>query len=257
MKTGIMRAHEKMTGALLPHADLLLTIGMNQHDPLPRLLTGHYRVPPSTVVPLRQCVDIGRIREIAGPPPTADSGTDTPRVTYVGYVSRLRGVDTLLDAGMLLRDRGVDVHIVLIGHLKTREQAWIDSASGELPGLDYLGVLPSSDTLKEMARTTIGLLPFPDRRETAPVQQVTGVEFLALGKPIVATDLPGARALVEQGVNGILVPPGDAVAMANAIAAIVTNSGIAVAMGRASYERAEMFDATIVRKEIMYALRNR
>ncbi|MHB1432113.1 MAG: glycosyltransferase [Streptosporangiaceae bacterium] len=261
VKASIMRAHAKMTGTLLPHADLLLTIGMDQHDPLPRLLTGHYRVPSSTVIPLRQCVDIGRIRAIAGPSPFADSdtntNTNTPRLTYVGYVSRLRGVDTLLDAGRLLCDRGVDAHIVLIGHLKTREQSWIDSASGELPGLDYLGVLPSSDTIKEMAKTTIGILPFPNRRETAPVQQVTGVEFLALGKPIVATDLPGARALVEQGVNGILVPPGDAVAMADAIAAIVTNSELAARMGRASYERAEMFDAKIVGKEIAHALRNR
>ena len=260
LKTALLQARDRVVGGLLPMADVVLTIGLRGDDPLPRLLTDHYGVAARRIVPVRQSVEITRVRQSAlarshnGP---GGPGRPTPSAAFVGYVSRLRGVDTLLRAVAVLRDRGVRIDLVLVGHLKSRDRAWLDAACAHLPGTRYAGVLPSADALAEMARATVGVLPFPDRRETAPVQAVTGIEYLALGKPIVATDLPGARALVDQGVNGILVPPGDAVAMANAIAAIVTNSELAASMGQASYERAEMFDATIVRREVTHALGNR
>ena len=257
LKTALLTARDRAVGSLLPLADVVLTIGLRPDDPLPRLLAEHYGVAARRIVPVRQSVEITRVRQTALHRSPGEPGHPAPRAAFVGYVSRLRGVDTLLRAVAVLRDRGVRIDLVLIGHLKSRDRAWLDAACAHLPGTRYVGVLPSAAALAEMARATVGVLPFPDRRETAPVQAVTGIEYLALGKPIVATDLPGARALVDQGVNGILVPPGDAVAMADAIAAIVTDSELAASMGEASYQKAEVFDATIVRREVTNALGNR
>lgn len=106
-----------------------------------------------------------------------------------------------------------------------------------------------------MSASTVGVLPFPHRRETAPVQAVTGVEYLALGKPIVATDLPGARALVDQHVNGILVPPSDVRAMADAIELIISTPGLADEMSGAAWKKAESFDSLCIRQEIVNVLR--
>ncbi|MDA8321872.1 MAG: glycosyltransferase [Actinomycetota bacterium] len=257
LKAALLKARDRVVGALLPLADVVLTIGLRPDDPLPRLLAEHYGVAAHRIVPVRQSVELARVRQTALARSPGQPDRPGPSAAFVGYVSRLRGVDTLLRAAAVLSDRGVRIDLVLVGHLKSRDRDWLDAACARLPGTRYTGVLPSEDALAEMARATVGVLPFPDRRETAPVQAVTGIEYLALGKAIVATDLPGARALVDHGVNGILVPPGDAVAMADAIAAIVTNPELAAAMGRASYERAEMFDATIVRREITHALGNR
>jgi glycosyltransferase involved in cell wall biosynthesis len=123
-----------------------------------------------------------------------------------------------------------------------------------LPDLQYLGVLPSAEALRTMSGVTVGVIPFHDVRESAYIQAVTGIEYLALGKPIVATDLPGARALVDHYVNGMLVPPGDAEAMAQAIEEIVTNPGLAKQMGEASMKKAEAFDAPLIRKEVIRVL---
>ena len=68
----------------------------------------------------------------------------------------------------------------------------------------------------------------------APVRAVTVLEYLALGKPIVGTRLPGMASLVDEGLNGFLVTPGDAEAMADAIARLVGDVSLAKRFGEAS-----------------------
>jgi glycosyltransferase involved in cell wall biosynthesis len=255
LKSALLQGYERIVGFLLRRADVVFTIGLTRDDPLPSVLSQNYRVAGDRIFPLRQSVDVQLIRESAGQV-SAEPETNGPRVSFVGYVSRLRGVDTLIRAAIMLRGRGVNVELVLVGHLNKRDHEWLMAARHSLPSLRYLGVLPSAETLRAMSGVTVGVLPFPYRRETAPVQAVTGIEYLALGKPIVATDLPGARALVDHYVNGVLVPPGDAEAMAQAIEEIVTNPGLAKEMGEASLKKAEAFDAPLIRKEVIRVLRD-
>lgn len=255
LKSALLRRYERIIGFLLRRAGVVFTIGLIHDDPLPRVLTRNYRVTSDRVFPLRQSVDVQLVRACAGQAVAAPEAS-APQVSFVGYVSKLRGVDTLIRAAIILRGRGVDVEVVLVGHLNRRDEEWLSAAQRSLPGLRYLGVLPSPEALQAMSAVTVGVLPFPDRRETAPVQAVTGIEYLALGKPIVATDLPGARALVDDCVNGMLVPPGDAEAMAQAIEEIVTNPGLAKEMGEASMKKAEAFDAPLIRKEVIRVLRD-
>lgn len=255
LKSALLRCYERIIGFLLRRADVVFTIGLTHDDPLPRMLARDYQVACDRIVPLRQSVDVQLIRDSVSQVASAP-GTRPPQVSFVGYISKLRGVDTLIRAAIMLRRRGVDVELVLVGHLKKRDDEWLSAAQRSLPSLRYLGVLPSPEALQTMSVVTVGVLPYPDRRETAPIQAVTGTQYLALGKPIVATDLPGARALVDHGVNGMLVPPGDAEAMAQAIEDIVTNPGLAREMAEASMKKAAAFDAPLIRREVIRVLRN-
>ncbi len=81
----------------------------------------------------------------------------------------------------------------------------------------------------------------PDILEAADVSVLTSLfegvpraimEAMALGLPVVATDVPGTRALVEPNINGLLVDYGDATALANALAQVMENPIIARDMGR-------------------------
>src|SRR5207302_6911913 len=174
-----------------------------------------------------------------------DAGVEgrMPRVAFVGFVSPLRGVDTLVEACRILWSAGCRFELILIGHARPADRLWIDRAVQRADGrIRYLGVRPSDETLREMSVATVGVLPFPERRETAPVQAVTGVEYLSLGKPIVATALVGARALVEEGVNGFLVPPGDGHAMAEAIGTLMRDPARTRSMGEAARRKSAEFD---------------
>jgi len=68
------------------------------------------------------------------------------------------------------------------------------------------------------------------------------IEAMAAGKPVIATDAGAAREIIEDGVEGLLVPPGDAGAMARAIIDLLTHRDVALSMGRKGQSRvAERF----------------
>ena len=69
------------------------------------------------------------------------------------------------------------------------------------------------------------------------------VEAMAAGKPVVASRVGGIPEAVEDGKTGILVPPGDARALASALTVMMDNPEKALEMGRRGRERAEkLFD---------------
>jgi glycosyltransferase involved in cell wall biosynthesis len=251
LKVRLLSVRDAVFRRLVARSDLVTTIGWASSDPLPTLLAGHYGVQPGRILPLNQSIHISTISSLQarGPVP------GPPRVLFVGFVSPLRGVDTLVEACRILRSEGVELELRLVGHLKKEDERWLHDEQRTSPGLiRYLGVLPSDATLAEMSSSTVGVLPFPDRREMAPVQAVTGIEFLALGKPIVATDLVGARALVEDGANGFLVRPGDALRMADALRRVLGSPDLARSLGNASRSKAWRFDVQEVNERLAQAL---
>jgi glycosyltransferase involved in cell wall biosynthesis len=64
------------------------------------------------------------------------------------------------------------------------------------------------------------------------------LEYMAAGRPIVATAVGGNVELIEHGVHGLLVPPGNAEAAAEAIARLLADREFASALGSAARERA-------------------
>lgn len=249
-KSLALRLRDSLMHFLLPRADLVCTIGWTTTDPLPTLLCDSYSVEKSRVLPLNQAIDVAAVasgRQWSPP--------QRPQALFVGFVSPLRGVDTLLHAGEMLRGDGLDFEIRLIGHLQAPDREWLADFMRRNPGLVcFDGVLPSDHTLDAMATATVGVLPFLDRREMRPAQPVTGLEYLALGTPMVGTKLPGMATLIEDGVNGFLVEVGDAKGMAEALRRIMTDPQLAQGMGRSSRARAPIFDVSLVNDRLGEAL---
>ncbi|MBF0583316.1 MAG: glycosyltransferase, partial [Magnetococcales bacterium] len=65
------------------------------------------------------------------------------------------------------------------------------------------------------------------------------IEPMACGKPVVATDIDQVSELVVDGVNGFLVPPGNAMALANALDRLVTDPSLRRQMGQAARRTVE------------------
>lgn len=64
---------------------------------------------------------------------------------------------------------------------------------------------------------------------------------MACGVPVVASDIPGYRAVLREGMDGTLVPPGDAPALAAALRGLVEDAGKREAMARAALKRSREF----------------
>jgi phosphatidylinositol alpha-mannosyltransferase len=80
------------------------------------------------------------------------------------------------------------------------------------------------------------------------------VEAMAAGVPVVASDIPGFREVVRDGIEGLLVPPGDPSALAAALRRVLADTELATALGRAGRERAERYrwDRVCTEVEIAY-----
>ncbi len=100
--------------------------------------------------------------------------------------------------------------------------------------LHLVGPLPNPSALELVAKASIGLSPLKDLanyRESLPTKTL---EYLAMGVPVVATDLPGTRSVLE-GLDAVrLVTPGDVEALSKAIV-----DSLASATKQAAYDQAE------------------
>jgi glycosyltransferase involved in cell wall biosynthesis len=77
---------------------------------------------------------------------------------------------------------------------------------------------------------------------------------MAAGVPVVCTDIPGYREVVRDGVEGLLVPPDDPGALADAIARVLGDGALAAALTEAGRARAAGYawDAVLPRLEAVY-----
>ena len=95
----------------------------------------------------------------------------------------------------------------------------------------------------------VHIVCLPSYREGLPKALA---EAAAAGRPIVATDVPGCRDVVEHGVNGLLVPPREVAALSAALAMLAASSRLRESMGDAGRRLAEQqFDVNaIVRRTL-------
>ncbi|MCG6966802.1 MAG: glycosyltransferase family 4 protein [Chromatiaceae bacterium] len=102
-----------------------------------------------------------------------------------------------------------------------------------------------------LARASVYVLP-SWYREGVP----RGIqEAMAMGRPIVTTDMPGCRDTVEHGVNGLLVPPHDPDALVAALSRFIATPQLIADMGRASRARAEaLFDVRRVNALVLRSM---
>lgn len=248
-KAMALAVRDRLFKALVRRADGVLTIGSSADDPLPQLLSAGYGVERASITPLPQAVALG-----AFPAPTPVPANDR-RVFYVGWVSPLRGVDTLLAAGEMLRSSGREVEIRLAGHLKSDDRQWLTNAIEDSPGaVHYVGVLRSEEVLGEIEKASVCVCPFPDSPELRPVQPVKVLEYLAAGRPVVASRLPGTAAVIEDGVSGLLLEPGSAEELAEALGRLLDDPSLAQKMASEGRRRVQEFDVGRVNHRLADAL---
>lgn len=144
---------------------------------------------------------------------------------FVGKPSYGKGFDLFAEATWRLPEKGLYLHIGPI-------------PVGSYPSqIKCLGMRSPEDVATFMAGTLAVVIP-PLQCDALPR---VGLEALALGKPIVATRVGGLPEMVTHGLNGVLVDPGDARALANAIMEVLAASKEnRIFMGKQSLELARM-----------------
>lgn len=167
------------------------------------------------------------------------------RILAVGRLVEKKGFAVLVDACALLRDRGLafDCRIIGDGPLQDTLQAQI--AGLELAGkVTLTGPMPQEQLAIELGTAAIATLPCvvtaDGDRDGLPTVLL---EAMGKGIPVVTTTVTGGPEIVAENETGLLCPPGDPVALADALETLLTDPLRARAMGAAGRRRAErLFD---------------
>jgi glycosyltransferase involved in cell wall biosynthesis len=157
----------------------------------------------------------------------------------VGFVGRLladKGIRTLVEAHRILRKQMPDVQLLVAGTLDPANAASISASElaqwRSEPGITFLGHV--TDIPAFWARTHIAALP--SRREGLPKSLL---EAAACQRAMVATDVPGCRVVAIEGETGLLVPPDDAKALADALQKLLIDRELRQRMARTARKMAE------------------
>jgi glycosyltransferase involved in cell wall biosynthesis len=182
-----------------------------------------------------------RVRAELGIPP------NTLLVTMVSRLIRSKGVAEFAAAAQIVRQQHPQTHFLLVG--PADEESMDRFTPSELlqltRALTWAGA--RSDIPAILAASDICVLPTFYREGIPRVL----LEAASMGLPIVTTDSPGCKEVVEPGVNGFLIPPRDPGALAEAILRLVEEPDLRQRFGQESRRRAvTYFDLSVIAKQI-------
>ena len=185
---------------------------------------------PETVLVLENGVDLERFAGI--PPLSARSATDEPRVGVVANLRPVKGLDVFVRAAESVHARHPRAVFTVAGEGELRADL---EAQAAVAGLAGHFTLPGglSDVPAFLAGLDVAVLC-----SHAEGMSNALLEYMAAGRAIVATAVGAATELIEDGVHGLLVPPGDAARLGDAIARLLADRGLAQRLGEATRRRA-------------------
>jgi glycosyltransferase involved in cell wall biosynthesis len=169
----------------------------------------------------------------------------------IARLIRDKGVCEYVDAAGRVRSIHPEVRFQLLGALDPNPsaihprdvEAWVEEGT-----IEYLGT--TSDVRPFLARSHIFVLPSYGEGMPRSV-----LEAMAMGRPVLTTDVPGCRETVAPGRNGLLVPPRDAMALAEGMLRMLAEPAQLELMGRQSRAIAEeRFDVHSVNRAILGAM---
>jgi D-inositol-3-phosphate glycosyltransferase len=183
-----------------------------------------------------------------------DLPVSQPLVGVLGRLDPQKGQDEFLRSLPSVLERRPDVCYVIAGDETQGEdgyRAHLVDLARELGVAEHVRFLPFTENVAEFL-AAIDVFVLPSYSETFGLVLI---EAMAMQKPVVATSAGGVPEIVENGWDGILVPPRDEKALATAITLLLKNSTLRVSLSRHAREDArKRFDASLCVDRLVLSL---
>jgi glycosyltransferase involved in cell wall biosynthesis len=214
LKPFVARRHRRVMRSA---AALVLSIP-DARRALPRGVSGNIVVAPLGVTP-----------SAFTPSPLPEQ----PTIAYVGRLERNKGINDLVTAFTSVRDRLPEARLIVAGD--GPERAGLDAlaASGER-SIDVRGHVPHHQIADVLRECAVFCLPSHGEGYGMAI-----VEAMACGRAVVSTPSGGPAFLVDDGVGGLLVPPGEPSLLADALVQLLEDRGSLESMGAHNRARVE------------------
>jgi glycosyltransferase involved in cell wall biosynthesis len=189
--------------------------------------------------PIRRELGIGRNKRVVG---------------VISHLGAPKGQHVLVQAARIVHEANTKAVFLLAGGCHIPEYLGYLHELIDQNGLqNQVKIIPSREDVPRLM-SAIDLIVFPSFRECFPR---TIIEAMAMGKPIVASDVGGISEAVADGVTGLLVRPGDPAQLAESILRILNDRRMSRSMGLLARRRAEeLFDNELTSRRIETVYRN-
>jgi len=150
-------------------------------------------------------------------------------ICYIGAMTRERGISELIEALDILQD----VTLIMCGPFQNSDYEDKLKSRPSWKYVDYRGIVGREEIVDILKFSSVGivtLLPTPNQIDSLPIKMF---EYMAAGLPIIASDFPLWRKIVEDGQCGVCVDPSSPKDVASAIARLLSNETLCRKMGSA------------------------
>lgn len=163
-----------------------------------------------------------------------------PTAVYAGHLYPWKGVDTFIDALAIAEE----IHGVIVGgHPGEIDLARLTQraeAAGILARVNFTGLVPPGDVHSRLTRGDILVLPNTDSTLSRYSSPLKLFEYMAAGRPIVASDLRSFREILRED-DALFVPPGNAPALAAALRRLIADPALAQRLAASANARVRDF----------------
>jgi glycosyltransferase involved in cell wall biosynthesis len=158
---------------------------------------------------------------------------DEPIVGYISSLSKYEGIETLIKATAFLREEGIGVRCLIVGDGDARERLERVAARHDVTdAVVFTGRVPHTEVAGYYAAIDVFVVPRRDERVSRFVQPLKPFEALASGIPLVVSDLPALRLIVEQSGAGRTFAPNDPESLASVLRTLLEDHGLRAELGR-------------------------
>lgn len=161
--------------------------------------------------------------------PTNEEQPFSRTICYIGCIARGRGITELLESLEILED----VTLIMCGPFESKAYADELQSMAGWKFVDYRGVVGRDEVRRIMACSAVGvvtLLPCPHHINSQPIKMF---EYMSAGLPLIASDFPLWRRIIEETKCGLCVDPSSPQDIARAITSLLSNKTLCRAKGSA------------------------
>jgi glycosyltransferase involved in cell wall biosynthesis len=179
-----------------------------------------------------------------------------PIVLFLGNFFHWHDVPTLLSAFNHVLKSYPATRLVLVGDGEHRsEMERRADELGLLHAVRFIGIVPHPEAPKYVAAADIAVVPYPSMQQKMWLSPLKLFEYMASGNAVVASAVGQINQVIQDRRNGLLVPPGDSAALADALTTLIENPDLRHALGtRARYDAESKYswDHYIIRLEHLF-----
>ena len=165
---------------------------------------------------------------------------NNPLVIFVGNFYQWHDVSTLLDGFAQVFLAHPDARLVLVGDGAARQTMMQRAAElGLADAARFTGLVPHDQVPRLLAAADVAVVPYPPMETDLWLSPLKLFEYMASGMAIIASAVGQLTEVVQDGRNGLLVPPGDVPAMAAALQRLIVDPTLRSRLGRQAREDAK------------------